>query len=593
MSALPAGAVKYNYYNLGDISGGYGYLKINDHGWVVGMDSGLHAILWTPEAGLRDLGTLGGEQSAATAINSKNQVVGYAFDINGKQRAFLWTSTNGMQDLGSLPDSGNTVALAINDYGQAAGFSWSPVDGWTHAVMWNSPNNITDLGAGGYLRLANGINDFCEVVGYTRPNGSFDMQPFKWTSQSGLQSLPTLGGNIGEARSVNNNGQIVGWSTTSEGLTLAVLWDPKGGIQSLGILVVGYGSDATDINNSSQIVGSSDMRAFIWNQSDGMQDLNNLTVNLPKGVVLSNAHSINNLGQIVGITSGGDSFLLTPQVEVAKQVYGVCIGSRKHEIKPQPWPFPPNEVDLRADWGAALMAEKLGKLAKNDKNIKIFIGDFDTGGIKKSDIKNYLDGLIVNPDDLLVFYVHGHGNQTDSKEYYYVEIGPDILSPDSEGFLSDADLLTYLQAKDCNKWVLIDACHSGGFQTKLSGLNKLGLLTATGLYGPSIPWFIQYGWFTQGLVGALSITNGKITADCADPIGKLSFGELACYVTDLWPLTQEFQDAIGTTMYELEFGDPGVFTADKYNPGAISTNDLKGIGLSANLIPAINLLLLD
>ncbi len=82
-----------------------------------------HAMTWTPEYGLHDLGTLGGESSGSSAANNKGQVVGISLIAgNTQSRAFLWTRQDAMVDLnrrlyqapaGLILDS----ALAISDNG--------------------------------------------------------------------------------------------------------------------------------------------------------------------------------------------------------------------------------------------------------------------------------------------------------------------------------------------------------------------------------------------------------------------------------------------------------------------------------------------
>src|SRR4029077_12146300 len=49
------------------------------------------AFLWTPSGGIVDLGTLGGTQSSATAVNANGQVVGSAFTADDVGHAVLWS----------------------------------------------------------------------------------------------------------------------------------------------------------------------------------------------------------------------------------------------------------------------------------------------------------------------------------------------------------------------------------------------------------------------------------------------------------------------------------------------------------------------
>ena len=66
---------------------------------------------------LIDLGTLGGESSAASAINASGAVTGWSDTAAGPVE-FLWTRRNGMIDLGNLGGN-DTFATAIIDRGQA------------------------------------------------------------------------------------------------------------------------------------------------------------------------------------------------------------------------------------------------------------------------------------------------------------------------------------------------------------------------------------------------------------------------------------------------------------------------------------------
>ena len=98
---------------------------INSAGLVAGdttlADGGFRAFLF--DSGMRNLGTLGGNESMAFAVNEKGWVTGAAQLTSGPRHAFRYDGS--MHDLGSL---GGDFAQgqAINESGQVAG--WSTLD---------------------------------------------------------------------------------------------------------------------------------------------------------------------------------------------------------------------------------------------------------------------------------------------------------------------------------------------------------------------------------------------------------------------------------------------------------------------------------
>ena len=75
---------------------------------------------------MQDLGTLGGENSAAEAVNRSGHIVGLSdLSQTSVTHAVLWTAPNQMLDLGTL--GGNyAVARGINDSEQVVGWSYLP-----------------------------------------------------------------------------------------------------------------------------------------------------------------------------------------------------------------------------------------------------------------------------------------------------------------------------------------------------------------------------------------------------------------------------------------------------------------------------------
>jgi probable HAF family extracellular repeat protein len=85
---------------------------INDVGMVTGQswtnDNSSHAFIWT-SGSMRDIGTLGGQNSVGQSINFRGDVAGESETGAGQTtRAFRFTEADGMVDLGTL---GGTLGL--------------------------------------------------------------------------------------------------------------------------------------------------------------------------------------------------------------------------------------------------------------------------------------------------------------------------------------------------------------------------------------------------------------------------------------------------------------------------------------------------
>lgn len=213
--------------------------------------------------------TLGGNNGSASAINNRGQIVGTAETTvpdSGCPPAktslpVLWENGKAqpLPTVGSDPDG---LAVAINDLGQAVGYS-GPCGRATHAVLWENDTAIP-------------LPD----LGFPRSN------------------FPT---------GINDLGQIVGRSRTPDGTSfLAVLWQNRE-ITNLGTLPGDFASWASGINNRGQVVGSTLdsgfnwSHAFIW-QNKVMTDLNTLFP-ADSNLFATMANKINERGQISGMAT--------------------------------------------------------------------------------------------------------------------------------------------------------------------------------------------------------------------------------------------------------------------------------------------------
>lgn len=109
---------------LGTLGGTDSYATaVNEAGVVIGASltaaNEWHGFVWRPGSGMRDLGTLGGRGSHAVALGRNGHVVGYADTADDAYHAFVHDGAR-MTGLGTLGGR-NSYATAVNAHGHVVG----------------------------------------------------------------------------------------------------------------------------------------------------------------------------------------------------------------------------------------------------------------------------------------------------------------------------------------------------------------------------------------------------------------------------------------------------------------------------------------
>ena len=268
-----------------------------------------------PRYVVTDLGSLGGIECAATALNDKGQVVGGADTAkHGKgpeniTNVFVWQ--NGRMRAVPGLDGGHAYVVSVNGAGQMAGaYSADPLKAKFAAALFGPTGKVKLLGGfpatqhGYSLSQAQAVNAKGQAVGVS------NNQAFLW-SQGRLRKLaPPPGFQTSQAWSVSDTGQAAGKGDRSVGSavrTHAMLWAVSGKVLDLGVLPGYTDSIGRAINNKGQVAGwvgvtrgtpgrriTLHYQAFLW-QNGHMRGLGSIP-RIPD----SKASALNDKGQVVG-----------------------------------------------------------------------------------------------------------------------------------------------------------------------------------------------------------------------------------------------------------------------------------------------------
>lgn len=248
-----------------------------------------HRIDLARRAGLAD------ESSEARGLNDHGTVVG-EIRLDGRDLPFV--DQHGAMQLLPVPDGLGGAAQAINSHGDVLAV-------WTDAALATSTAVLYHQGVAQvlpHLRQAvssypRALNQHGVAVGMSRL-ASDDSMPVMWDHGR----VHRLGhGLFGQAEGLNDAGDVVGVAGPRKALQHAMLWR-NGQSIDLDPSPAAY-SEAHAINNRGQIVGQRSLSArygpFLWEQGQ-MRWLDDLIVPEQQGLwQLYDAHDINDAGLIL------------------------------------------------------------------------------------------------------------------------------------------------------------------------------------------------------------------------------------------------------------------------------------------------------
>jgi len=205
---------------------------LNARGQVVGLLPGRDPTAWqafmfSPETGLRTLGTLGGARSSASGISEAGVVVGNAQLAGTPQgeigHAFIYDARDPqahLRDLNAVVDASGWILQAANDVNESfiVGYGLRGGDSRRAFRIDIASGKVHDLGTipGGGNSFGWGVDIYGDVVGWAEDATDHNNAFVYSAGLGGLRRLgdlidPALGWQLVQANSVNAHGMIVGW----------------------------------------------------------------------------------------------------------------------------------------------------------------------------------------------------------------------------------------------------------------------------------------------------------------------------------------------------------------------------------------------
>ncbi len=266
-------------------------LDVNDNGVVVGASAIAdgenppnHAFRWA-RGHLTDLGTLGGRDSSANAVNDHGDIAGSSQLPDGSTHAVLWHNGH-IQDLGILPGGGDSIASDINNHGVVVGRA---VDGSGQLVgfRWFAGVMTPLVTVDGIGVPANAVNEQGQVAGVLQ---NAALQPVRLAGTTAT----VLTEHFGQGNGINECGDVAGAFVA--GLGQGFLYH-NGQFRALASPAGAEESQAMALNDRRDTVGFTFVAKFqpvLWPRGGAPQILPALHGGL------GFAWGINNKGQVVG-----------------------------------------------------------------------------------------------------------------------------------------------------------------------------------------------------------------------------------------------------------------------------------------------------
>ena len=320
-----ASAQRYFITDLGTLGGTESFAyALNDSGQVVGTsrisgDVSTHSFLYT-DGKMTDLYPLNSQDIQTvgpTGINNAGQIAS-GIIVNGVYVPAILDSPTGnltlLGSLGAVTDYGfSGVATSINNEGNATGYSY--IDNLNrHGFLYRN-NVMTDIGSFGGYSSGWAINDENEIAGFASATYNGVAHAFVYIDGVMTDLDPVT---ESYAKDVNNQGHAVGQFLTADGTAFHAFLYSQGNFTDI-TPAGGPEAIANGVNNAAQVVGSASfankVHAFFYDNGE-IVDLNSV-IPRDSGWELTLAVDLNNHGQITGygsVNNKSRAYLLTPVI---------------------------------------------------------------------------------------------------------------------------------------------------------------------------------------------------------------------------------------------------------------------------------------